>query len=137
MLVRVAPWGGAQRDRVQGMGELVPAWLEDNLGRVVRIERQARWRPVWFADVERDGEVLELCVRGDRTDFPGIYPLEHEMLVEQLLHVPTVRARELAANGQQDDYVSALETLYGITVEQPATAAQAECPVDHLGFETA
>ena len=68
------------------MEELVTAWLEDNLGRVVRIERQARWRPVWFADVERDGEVLELCVRGDRTDFPGIYPLEHEMLVEQLLH---------------------------------------------------
>ncbi|MCO4263805.1 glutamyl-tRNA reductase [Pseudarthrobacter sp. MDT3-26] len=58
-------------------------------------------------------------------------------MVKQLLHVPTVRARELAANGQQDDYVSALETLYGITVEQPATAAQAECPVDHRGLETA
>ncbi len=52
-------------------------------------------------------------------------------MVKQLLHVPTVRARELAANGQQDDYVSALETLYGITVEQPAAAAQAECPADH------
>lgn len=57
-------------------------------------------------------------------------------MVKQLLHVPTVRARELAANGQQDDYVSALETLYGITVEQPAAAA-AECPVDHKGLETA
>lgn len=50
-------------------------------------------------------------------------------MVKQLLHVPTVRARELAANGQQDAYVSALETLYGITVEQPAAAAQTECPV--------
>jgi glutamyl-tRNA reductase len=58
-------------------------------------------------------------------------------MVKQLLHVPTVRARELAANGQQDDYVTALETLYGITVEQPATAAQAECPVDHEGLESA
>jgi glutamyl-tRNA reductase len=57
-------------------------------------------------------------------------------MVKQLLHVPTVRARELAANGQQDDYVSALETLYGISVEQPAAAA-AECPVDHKGLETA
>jgi glutamyl-tRNA reductase len=56
-------------------------------------------------------------------------------MVKQLLHVPTVRARELAANGQQDDYVSALETLYGITVEQPAAAAHAECPVDHAGTE--
>jgi glutamyl-tRNA reductase len=59
-------------------------------------------------------------------------------MVKQLLHVPTVRARELAANGQQDDYVAALEALYGITVEQPAAAApQAECPVDHRGLETA
>ncbi len=54
-------------------------------------------------------------------------------MVKQLLHVPTVRARELAANGQQDDYVSALETLYGITVEQPAAAPQAECPVPAAG----
>lgn len=55
-------------------------------------------------------------------------------MVKQLLHVPTVRARELAANGQQDEYVAALEALYGITVDQPAAqAAQAECPVDHQG----
>ncbi|MEE2568243.1 glutamyl-tRNA reductase [Pseudarthrobacter sp. J64] len=53
-------------------------------------------------------------------------------MVKQLLHVPTVRARELAAKGQQDDYVAALETLYGITVDQPASAPEAaECPVDH------
>ena len=67
-------------------------------------------------------------------------------MVKQLLHVPTVRARELAANGQQDDYVAALEALYGITVEQPVAAqpgaaspamAEAECPVDHKGRETA
>ncbi len=55
-------------------------------------------------------------------------------MVKQLLHVPTVRARELAANGQQDEYVAALEALYGITVDQPAAqATQAECPVDHQG----
>jgi len=63
-------------------------------------------------------------------------------MVKQLLHVPTVRARELAANGQQDDYVAALEALYGITVEQPAAPAppavvEAECPVDHNSRETA
>ncbi|MEO3942426.1 glutamyl-tRNA reductase [Paenarthrobacter nicotinovorans] len=53
-------------------------------------------------------------------------------MVKQLLHIPTVRARELAANGQQDDYVAALEALYGIQVEQPQAAAPAaECPVDH------
>jgi glutamyl-tRNA reductase len=57
-------------------------------------------------------------------------------MVKQLLHVPTVRARELAANGQQADYVAGLEAVYGITVEQPAaraaaTATEAQCPVDH------
>jgi glutamyl-tRNA reductase len=52
-------------------------------------------------------------------------------MVKQLLHIPTVRARELAANGQQEEYVAALEALYGIQVEQPAAAPAAECPVDH------
>ncbi|MDK1316941.1 glutamyl-tRNA reductase [Arthrobacter sp. zg.Y20] len=37
-------------------------------------------------------------------------------MVKQLLHVPTVRARELAASGQQEDYIRGLEALYGITV---------------------
>lgn len=66
--------------------ERVRIWLEANVGPVVHLERQPRWRPVWFADCEVDGAVVELCVRGDRTDFPGIYPLEHEMLVQRLLH---------------------------------------------------
>jgi glutamyl-tRNA reductase len=59
-------------------------------------------------------------------------------MVKQLLHVPTVRARELASNGQQDAYIAGLEALYGITVEPSAgaTAARtagsaAACPVDH------
>ena len=69
-------------------------------------------------------------------------------MVKQLLHVPTVRARELAANGQQDAYVAGLEALYGITVEpapgaagsgtavsgtalSAAAGAAAECPVEH------
>lgn len=42
-------------------------------------------------------------------------------MVKQLLHVPTVRARELAASGQQDDYIKGLEALFGITPDQPVT----------------
>ena len=42
----------------------------------MRIARQARWRPVWFADLEREDERLELCVRGDRTDMRLIFPLD-------------------------------------------------------------
>ncbi len=73
--------------------EQVRAWLGANIGgRVVRIVRQPRWRPVWFADVERDGELLELCVRGDRTDMPLIFPLDHEMRLQSVMHdhgIPT------------------------------------------------
>ncbi len=55
-------------------------------------------------------------------------------MVKQLLHVPTVRARELAANGQQEHYVAGLEALYGITVDQPAAPAAAACPAEHAGL---
>ena len=74
--------------------DLVGAWLEEHVGSVKTIRRQPRWRPVWFADVDRGGEILELCVRGDRTDMPLIFPLDHEMRFQSLLHdhgIPTAR----------------------------------------------
>jgi glutamyl-tRNA reductase len=67
-------------------------------------------------------------------------------MVKSLLHIPTVRARQLAANGEQEAYIAGLEALYGITVEQPAAvrseAADAECPAEWIalradGTETA
>jgi len=65
----------------------VTAWLEAHIGgTVVHIARQPRWRRVWFADIDRDGERLELCVRGDRTDMSLIFPLRHEMRFQSLLH---------------------------------------------------
>lgn len=70
----------------QSPAEKITAWLEAKLGgRVLRISRQSRWRPVWFADLERNGETLALCVRGERTDMPMIFPLDHEMRFQALL----------------------------------------------------
>lgn len=64
----------------------IAEWIRANVGgTIVRAARQPRWRPVWFIDVERDGELLELYVRGDRLDFPGAFPFEHEMLCQRLL----------------------------------------------------
>jgi aminoglycoside phosphotransferase (APT) family kinase protein len=61
-------------------------WLERDLdGRVVRIERQARWRPAWWVDLERHGELLPLYVRGDRLDSPSAFQLEHERVFHQML----------------------------------------------------
>lgn len=51
-------------------------------------------------------------------------------MMRQLLHVPTVRARELAAEGRAGDYIQALETLYGLEIELPvAPASKNACPV--------
>jgi len=76
----------------------VRAWLEANLGRVAQIARQGRWRPVWFADVERGSERLALCVRGERVDMPLVFPLAHEMRLQALLHergIPVARVHGL------------------------------------------
>src|SRR3546814_8727197 len=35
-------------------------------GRVTAMHRQPRWRPAWFVDVERDGLLLPIHIRGDR-----------------------------------------------------------------------
>ena len=45
------------------------AWVEEALGgRVVGWERQERWRPAYFLELERDGERLPLYFRGARTE---------------------------------------------------------------------
>jgi aminoglycoside phosphotransferase (APT) family kinase protein len=64
----------------------VSQWLNDNLdGTVVHIERQPRWRPVWFATMEASGSTHDYVVRGDRTDMELIFPLDHEMRFQQVM----------------------------------------------------
>jgi hypothetical protein len=76
--------------------EKVIRWIEDNVGgRVTHIDPQARWRPVWFAEVERDGEKLELCVRGDRLDCRHGFPLEHEMRLQQQLYAGGIQVAKV------------------------------------------
>jgi aminoglycoside phosphotransferase (APT) family kinase protein len=53
-------------------------------GNVVDIHRQLRWRPTWFLDLERDGEVIPLVLRGDRTDSEA-FPLAHEYTFHRLM----------------------------------------------------
>ena len=63
------------------------SWIETELGgRVVGAERQPRWRPAWFFDLERGSERLPLYFRGERGEADhGVYTLEHEMRVLQVL----------------------------------------------------
>jgi aminoglycoside phosphotransferase (APT) family kinase protein len=66
--------------------ELVSDVLDANVGKVVRLERQARWRPAWFATLERDGRQTEVCVRGARVDALMPFSLQHEMTLQRLMH---------------------------------------------------
>jgi aminoglycoside phosphotransferase (APT) family kinase protein len=66
--------------------ERVVEWLQHDVGgRVLRCERQARWRPAYFVDLERGDDVIALYVRGDRVDSPSAFPLEHEYLYQSML----------------------------------------------------
>lgn len=68
----------------------IVAWIEAHLGRVIRIERQPRWRPAWFVDVERDGALLPLYVRGDREGMEGSVPVSLEAGVLERLEAAGV-----------------------------------------------
>jgi len=72
-------------------------WVEDLMGgQITRCERQARWRPAYFLDLEREGEQIPLYFRGDRgVSNSTQYALEHEMtclkvLADQGIPVPHV-----------------------------------------------
>lgn len=56
-------------------------------GRVVGVEKQERWRPAWFLEVEKPGgERVGVYFRGDRgVEQHGVYPLEHEHQVLRVL----------------------------------------------------
>ncbi|MDB5869196.1 MAG: aminoglycoside phosphotransferase [Polaromonas sp.] len=65
-------------------------------GEITSMERQVRWRPAWFVDVLRDGELLHLHLRGDREGDVAIFPeLRREadvisVLGEQGIKVPRI-----------------------------------------------
>jgi len=74
--------------------ELSPEWqrafgyVEQRVGgRIVGAERQARWRPAWFLDVEGDdGQVRSVYFRGARGEAEnGVAQLRHECRCLQLL----------------------------------------------------
>lgn len=63
-----------------------------------------------------DAEIDRVRARGG--DLATESALRH--LAGVLSHGPTVRARELAAEGRLDEFEDALETLFGVEVEHPA-----------------
>jgi aminoglycoside phosphotransferase (APT) family kinase protein len=102
----------------------VIAWIETTLGGTVGdLKRQARWRPIYFVDVEKDGKIIPLCIRGDRVDVPLVFPLEHEMLIQKMTYEHGIAVPKVY--GWCDDprcYV--MERVDGIPGFDGATEAQ-------------
>jgi len=93
-----------------------PAWgptfreIEAMVGARLRsAERQERWRPAWFCELERGDEVVPVYFRGDRGVQPdGVATLRREMEV----------LRTLEANGIPVSHVYGFcETVPGIVME--------------------
>jgi aminoglycoside phosphotransferase (APT) family kinase protein len=92
----------------------ITEWLQRDLGgTVVRIERQARWRPAWWVDLERDGEVLELCVRGDRLDSESAFSLDHERTFQTLLSERGIRVAKVHGWNDADPKAYVMDRVPG------------------------
>ncbi len=67
-------------------------------GRIVASQRQVRWRPAWFVEVERNGTTETIHLRGDRGGNVAIFPdLKREsdiieVLYEHGIPVPKIHA---------------------------------------------
>ena len=66
------------------------------------------------------GEVARVKNRRGCTATAEAVEFALRRVVRQLLHVPTSRARALAATGRQDEYTAALETLFGLAIQPGA-----------------
>ena len=100
--------------------DLAPEWrraiayVEEHVGgRVVRAERQARWRPAWFCDVETSGGIVPIYFRGARGEAGlGVYTLDHEGAVLEVLATDPGSVEDFNAfcETSGDDMVSWSET---------------------------
>jgi len=78
---------GFDRSRLSDSWRRAFDYVEQQLGgRIVAGERQARWRPAWFLELEREGEILPIYFRGARAEAErGVAQLRHEHTCLELL----------------------------------------------------
>jgi len=75
----------------EGKWDRLKRWVESVMGgKIIRQERQPRWRPAWYFDVDVNGRIVPLYWRGFRgsTGKPGVYdryPIEQESRLLQVL----------------------------------------------------
>jgi hypothetical protein len=104
------------------METVLAAWIEDRIGRVVRMERQARWRPCWVVDAERDGTIVPLFVKGSR-EVHAITPVKLEGAALDVLYRNNIPAPRQYGHCEEIDAI-VMERLPGESrlekIEDPA-----------------
>ncbi|WP_138414311.1 glutamyl-tRNA reductase [Sinomonas gamaensis] len=128
--------------------------IVDSAAEDFEAQRQARQADAAIVALRRhtmavlDSEIEKVRARHGCTAAAEEVEFAMRRMVKQLLHTPTVRARELAAQGREAEYLAALDALYGISVELPSVVAETlgeepaqetadgsqsgeDCPVDH------
>lgn len=84
-----------------------------------------------------EAEVAKVRAQHGCTAAADEVELAMRRMMRQLLHVPTMRARELAADGRADEYVNALETMYGLEVAAPVHTKRETPTVQQKNVEPA
>jgi hypothetical protein len=143
--------------------EMLAGWIERTIGgRVVRVQRLARWRPAWDVDVECDGAMVALHARGERElNFAIPWRIADEVATHDLLEragLPVPHAYGLCEEpyalvmdrlpgfvdvsfaGSDDERFALIEEylelqakIYGIDLAD-AGAAGFDCPTDARGI---
>jgi Phosphotransferase enzyme family len=143
--------------------EMLAGWIERTVGgKVVRIQRLARWRPAWDIDVERAGAVMALHARGERElNFAIPWRIADEVATHDLLEragLPVPHAYGLceepyalvmdrlagfvdvsfARSDEErfdliEEYLELQAKIYGIDLAD-AAAAGFDCPTDARGI---
>lgn len=97
-------------------------------------ERQARQADAAIVALRRhtmsvlDSEIEKVRARHGCTAAAEEVEFAMRRMVKQLLHTPTVRAKQLAAEGREAEYLAALEALYGISVAIPGMVGGSDAP---------
>lgn len=86
--------------------------------KVLAVDRQTRWRPQWFMDVEWNGRTMKLVLRGDRIQEKE-QPLADEMRFQKLLHergipVPEVYHWSDRLNAYAMEFIPGRHPLVGL-----------------------
>jgi aminoglycoside phosphotransferase (APT) family kinase protein len=102
----------------------IAAWIESEVGgRVTAMERQGRWRPAWYVDLD-GGSVAGLYVRGARLHDHLPYSLERELEIHRLLEQGGLRVPHLYG------YVPGVRAIVMERVPGRADLRFAESPAD-------